>query len=52
MIEGSLYGVPAHDPVTFGTVALLMAVVGLVACWIPAMRAARIEPLEALRSQS
>ena len=51
LIQGSLYGVPAHDPVTFGIVALVMAVVGLGACWIPAARAARIEPLAALRGE-
>ncbi|MBL8987855.1 MAG: FtsX-like permease family protein, partial [Gemmatimonadetes bacterium] len=48
-IEGLLFGVPPHDPVTFGLVAVLMVGVGVAACWIPAVRAARIDPWEAIR---
>lgn len=48
-IQGLLYGVAPHDPVTLAGVAVMMAVLGLGACWIPARRAARIDPSEALR---
>jgi predicted permease len=49
-IRGLLFGVAPHDPVTFGGVALLMAVIGIGACWIPALRAARIDPAITMRS--
>jgi predicted permease len=50
LIRGLLFGVAPHDPVTFGGVALLMAAIGLGACWIPAVRAARIDPAITMRS--
>jgi len=50
-IQSVLYGVPPHDPVTMMTVALVMLLVGMFACWIPAMRAARIDPLLAMKAQ-
>ena len=50
LMQGLLFGVPPHDPVTLGIVALIMALVGVGACWIPAFRAARIEPSIALRA--
>jgi predicted permease len=50
LIRGLLFGVPPHDPVTLTVVALIMAVVGIGACWIPAFRAARIDPAIALRA--
>ena len=46
-----LYGVGATDPLTFGLVALTLVIVALAACWIPARRAARIDPLLALRAE-
>jgi ABC-type lipoprotein release transport system permease subunit len=46
-----LFGVGATDPATFIGVVSLLAVVTLVACSIPAMRAARIDPSRALRSE-
>ncbi|MFN8573809.1 MAG: ABC transporter permease [Gemmatimonadaceae bacterium] len=46
-----LYGVTPNDPFTVGLVALVMAAVGTVACWIPAARAARVEPATALRAE-
>jgi predicted permease len=44
-----LYGIRPHDMVTFTAVPLFLAVVALLACWIPARRAARIDPQKALR---
>lgn len=49
-IEGLLYGVPSRDPVTLAAVVVLMISIGLVACWVPAARASRIDPSEALRA--
>jgi predicted permease len=44
-----IYGVKASDPLTFGAVALLLGVVALLACSVPAFRATRVQPVEALR---
>lgn len=49
VIRGLLFGVPPHDPATFIGVAVMTAVIGLAACWIPARRAARIDPAIAMR---
>jgi putative ABC transport system permease protein len=51
LIQGLLFGVAPHDPVTLGFVAVLMAAIGIAACWIPAARAARIDPGVAIRAQ-
>jgi predicted permease len=48
-LEGLLFGVRAADAATIGIVSLLLAVVALVAAWPPAARAARVDPIEALR---
>jgi putative ABC transport system permease protein len=49
-IRGLLFGVEPHDPVTFAGVGVTMLAIGLAACWIPALRAARIDPAITMRS--
>jgi ABC-type lipoprotein release transport system permease subunit len=44
-----LFGLPARDPLTLVAVTLLVAIVALVATWLPAARAARIAPADVLR---
>ncbi len=51
LIASQLYGVSAHDPLTFAGIAALLGVVALVASGIPALRAARIDPMAALRTE-
>ncbi|MDQ6829848.1 MAG: hypothetical protein M3081_13395, partial [Gemmatimonadota bacterium] len=50
VIRGLLFGIAPHDPVTLIGVTLVMAAIGLGACWIPALRAARIDPAITMRS--
>ena len=50
LIEALLYNVSPRDPLVIGAVTLLLTVIALVACWLPARRASRLSPLEALRT--
>jgi ABC-type antimicrobial peptide transport system permease subunit len=51
LVRGFLYGIGALDPVTFIGVPLFLASVAVVAALVPARRASRINPVEALRSE-
>ena len=51
LLRGLLFGVASHDPVTLVAVTFVLAAAGLLACWIPAVRAARVDPAIALRAE-
>jgi len=51
LMTAFVFGVPPHDPVVFVSIPLLLGVVALVAVWIPARRAGRIDPLLMLRAE-
>jgi ABC-type antimicrobial peptide transport system permease subunit len=49
LMSAMLYGIHANDPATFAAVAILLNLVALLACFIPARRAMRVDPIVALR---
>ncbi|MGA8908773.1 MAG: FtsX-like permease family protein, partial [Acidobacteriaceae bacterium] len=51
LMRAQLFGVTPHDPLTFVAVALVLMVVALAACYIPARRAASVDPIVALHTQ-
>jgi ABC-type antimicrobial peptide transport system permease subunit len=51
MIGTQLVRVPAYDPPTLGAAAALLTMTAALACWIPARRAARVDPFVALRHE-
>ena len=50
-MKNLLYGVASTDPATFGSVALLLGIIALIACWAPARRASRVDPITVLREE-
>lgn len=51
LLQSVLYGVSAHDPMAIGTGIIVLTSVAFVACLLPALRAARIDPTAVLRSE-
>jgi ABC-type antimicrobial peptide transport system permease subunit len=50
-LGGLLYGVSANDPLTVASVTALLAIIAVLACYLPALRAMRVDPVAAMRVQ-
>ena len=50
-MRGLLFGIAPSDPLTFGTIVVMLGLVALVASYVPARRAAQIDPMLALRAE-
>jgi len=51
LLRSQLFGIGRTDPLTYGAAAILLLLAGLLACWLPAQRASRVNPLVALRDE-
>ncbi len=51
LLAGFLYGVSPFDPLTFSAVGLILGAISLLACYLPARRATRVNPVDALRAE-
>jgi putative ABC transport system permease protein len=51
LLGSLLFEIKPNDPTTFAVVPLVLAATALIACWIPARRAARVDPIESLRTE-
>jgi len=51
LMSSELYELSPNDPVTFATVAIVLAAVAMAACYIPSLRATRVDPMVALRNE-
>jgi ABC-type antimicrobial peptide transport system permease subunit len=49
LITNLLFGVTPHDPLTFTLIPVLLSVIALIAVWLPARRASRVDPMIAIR---
>jgi ABC-type antimicrobial peptide transport system permease subunit len=50
-VASLLYGISPHDPFAYAAAAAVLLIAALVAAWLPALRAARVDPVVALRSE-
>ena len=51
LMAKQLFGISAHDPLTYASVALVLILVAVAACYIPARRAVRVDPMTSLRCE-